>query len=328
VTSSSSGAGPAVTGAVTVGIDLGGTGTRLVALGQAGVLRSRLTVPTRHQPAADPGQLITSLAAQIQDAARGARLDGVGIGASGPVDPEGIIRNDATLPAYSHIPLAPLLTARLGVPCAIDNDAVAAALGENTYGAGQHSPALLAITLGTGVGVALLHGTTPYRGSDGVHPEAGHIPVPGPPAPCYCGLPVCWEQLASRTALDTATGHATDEMATAAAAGDPRSGQVFDRYARHVGTGLATLLTVFRPARVVVGGSVAQYLPLLRPGIDRALDRSGPFAWKPPIAAAELGEYSGAIGAAILPGTTGAGQGQARPAPTAAPPPAGPSPAP
>ena len=316
MTSSSSGAGPDVTGAVTVGIDLGGTGTRLVALGQAGVLWSRLTVPTRHQPAADPGQLITGLAAQIQDAVRGARLDGVGIGASGPVDPEGIIRNDATLPAYSHVPLVPLLTARLGVPCAIDNDAVAAALGENTYGAGQHSPALLAVTLGTGIGVALLHGATPYRGSDGVHPEAGHIPVPGPPAPCYCGLPVCWEQLASRTALDTATGHATDEMATAAAAGDPRSGRVFDRYAGHVGTGLATLLTVFRPARVVVGGSAAQYLPLLRPGIERALDRSGPFAWKPPIAAAELGEYSGAIGAAILPRAIGAGQAQARPAGT------------
>ncbi len=311
MTSSSAGTGPDVTVAVTVGIDLGGTGTRLVALDQAGVLRSRVSVPTRHEPAADPGQLITGLAAHIQDAASGARLDAVGIGASGPVDPEGIIRNDATLPAFSHIPLAALLTARLGVPCAIDNDAVAAALGENIYGAGQHSPALLAVTLGTGIGVALLHDTTPYRGSDGVHPEAGHIPVPGPSAPCYCGLPACWEQLASRTALDAATGHATDEVATAAAAGEPRSRQVFDRYAGHVGAGLATLLTVFRPARVVVGGSVAQYLPLLRPGIDRALDRSGPFAWKPPIAAAELGEYSGAIGAAILPGATGAGQGPA-----------------
>jgi len=302
-----------VTTLVTVGVDLGGTGTRLVALDPAGVLWSRLTVPTRHELAADPGQLITDLSAHIQDAAGGARLDAVGIGASGPVDPGGIIRNDATLPAYSHILLAPLISARLGGPCVIDNDAVAAALGENTYGAGQHSPALLAITLGTGIGVALLQGTTPYRGSGGVHPEAGHIPVPGPPAPCYCGLPACWEQLASRTALDAATGHATDEMATAAAAGDQRSRQVFDRYAGHVGTGLATLITVFRPARVVVCGSAAQYLPLLRPGIDRALDRSWPFSWKPPIAAAELAEYSGAIGAAVLPRVTCPGRNSVSP---------------
>ena len=157
------------------------------------------------------------------------------------------------------------------MPCVIDNDAVAAALGENSYGAGQHSPALLAITLGTGIGVALLHGSTPYRGADGVHPEAGHIPVPGPPAPCYCGLATCWEQLASRTALDAATGHATDQVAAAARDGDQHSRQILDRYAEHVGAGLATLTTVFRPARIVVGGSSAQYLPLLRPGIDRAL---------------------------------------------------------
>jgi len=323
VTSPSSAADPDVTAAVTVGIDLGGTGTRLVALDPAGVLRSRLTVPTRHERPADPGQLITGLTALIQDAASGARLDAVGIGASGPVDSHGIIRNDATLPAYSNIPLAPLITARLGVPCAIDNDAVAAALGENSYGAGQHSPALLAVTLGTGIGVALLHGTTPYRGSDGTHPEAGHIPVPGPAAPCYCGLPVCWEQLASRSALDAATGHATDEMAAAAKAGDQPSRQVFDRYAGHVGAGLAALLTVFRPARVVIGGSAAQYLPLLRPGINRALDRSRPFVWKPPIAAAGLGESSGAIGAAILPRVAGASQQPAPGTPRPVEPPAG-----
>ena len=301
MTSQSPGPGPAVTAAVTVGIDLGGTGTRIVALDHAGLLCSRISVPTRHDPAADVSQLISGLAALIQDAAGGARLEAVGIGASGPVDRGGVIRNDATLPGYSHIPLAQLITARLGVPCAIDNDAVAAALGENTYGAGQHSPVLLAITLGTGIGVALLHDGTPYRGSDGVHPEAGHIPVPGPPAPCYCGLATCWEQLASRTALDTATGQATDQMAAAATAGDERSRQIFDRYAEHVATGLATLTTAFRPARIVVGGSAARYLPLLRPGIDRALTRSQPYAWKPPVAAAELGEYSGAIGAAVLP---------------------------
>jgi glucokinase len=301
------------TAAVTVGIDLGGTGTRLVALDHAGVLWSRLSVPTRRDQAPDISQLITGLAAHIQDAAGGARLEAVGIGASGPVDPGGIIRNDATLPAYSHIPLAQLITARLGVACAIDNDAVAAALGENTYGAGQHSPALLAITLGTGIGVALLRDSAPFRGSDGAHPEAGHIPVPGPPAPCYCGLATCWEQLASRTALDTATGHATDQIAAAATAGDQHARQVFDGYAGHVGSGLAALITVFRPARVVVGGSAARYLPLLRPGIDRALTRSRPYAWTPPVAAAELGEYSGAIGAAVLPRVTSASRSPAAP---------------
>ena len=290
---------PETAAGVTVGIDLGGTGTRLVALDRAGAVRSRISVPTRHAPAVDAAQLVTELGGQVRDAA-GGRLTGVGIGASGPVDPGGVIRNDATLPAYSHIPLGQLLGDHLGVPCAIDNDAVAFALGENAYGAGRRSPLLLAVTLGTGVGVALLRDGAPYRGSDGVHPEAGHIPVPGPPAPCYCGLATCWEQLASRTALDAATGRNTDEAAAAAAAGDPSGREVFDRYAGHVGGGLAALITVFRPARVVIGGSAARYLTLLRPGIDRALSRCAPYNWNPPIAGAELGELSGAIGAAVL----------------------------
>jgi glucokinase len=286
--------------AVTVGIDLGGTGTRLVALDGAGAVHARHSVATCHEPAIGASRLVAGLTAQIRDVAADAVLDAVGVGASGPVDARGIIRNDDTLPAYSHIPLTELMSAELNVPCAIGNDAVAAAVGENTYGAGQHSPVLLAITLGTGVGVALLIDNAAYRGSDGVNPEAGHIPVPGPPAPCYCGLETCWEQLASRTALEVATGPATAELAALATAGDQRSRHIFDRYGEHVGIGVAALTTIFRPARVVLCGSVARYLPLLRPGLDRARTRTPPFSWTPPVVAAELGEYSGAIGAAVL----------------------------
>ena len=290
--------------AVTVGIDLGGTGTRLAAVDRDGAVRARRSVTTRREPGVDASSAVTGLAELILATAGNARLTAVGVGASGPVDPAGIIRNDATLPAYSHIPLVPLLADRLGVPSVIDNDAATAALGENAFGAGRQSPALLAVTLGTGIGVAMLHGSTPLRGSDGMHPEAGHIPVPGPPAPCYCGLATCFEQLASRRALDRLTGGATEDLAIAASAGDEPAREIFDRYAGHVGAGLATLTTVLRPARVVIGGSVARYLPLLMPGIDRALSRPEPFDWRPPVVAAALGEYSGAIGAAVLARTT------------------------
>jgi glucokinase len=262
---------------VTMGVDLGGTGTRLVALDYSGTARSALSTSTRRDIPASISQLIVDLDALIHEVAGGAVLDAVGIGASGPVDSRGIIRNDDTLPAYSHIPLTDLVAARLAAPCVIDNDAVAAATGENACGAGEQSSSLLAITLGTGVGVALLIGNAPYRGSDGIHPEAGHIPIPGPPAPCYCGLATCWEQLASRTALDALTGNATAEVATKAAAGDQVCRRIFERYGEHVGVGLSTLTAIFRPARVVICGSPAQYLPLIKPGISRALTRAQPF---------------------------------------------------
>lgn len=269
-------------GAVTVGIDLGGTGTRIIALGPGGSVIREQTLPTT--PSA--GDALAVLASGITTVTGSAALAGIGIGASGPVDRDGVIRNDDTLPAYSHIPLTSLLTDRFGVPCTIANDAVAAAIGENTYGAGQCSDSLLMVTLGTGIGVAMLTPAGPFQAADGSHPEGGHIPVPGPPALCYCGLPVCWEQLASRGALDALIAD--------------RAADAFTVYGQRVGAGMATLLTFFRPARIVIGGSVAQYLPQFASGYEQALDRPGEFSWTPPYAQAELGALSGAVGAAVL----------------------------
>jgi glucokinase len=283
---------------VTVGIDLGGTGTRIVLLDATGAIHEQYSLPTPHD--LEPGIAVANLIAPVAAAARGSNLIGVGIGASGPVTPGGIITNDETLPAFSHVPIATLIQEALDVPCVIDNDAVTAAIGENAYGAGESSPALLTVTLGTGIGVAFLCDDQPFRGGDGVHPEAGHIPVEGGPAPCYCGLPVCWEQRASRTALDVLTGGNTAEVASLAASGDRDASQLFGAYGREVGRGLSSLLTIFRPERVVLGGSAAQYLALFAPGLDAAIRRNGAFAWAPPYARAALGPLSGAVGAAAM----------------------------
>jgi glucokinase len=268
--------------AVTVGIDLGGTGTRIIALGPGGAVLREQTLPTT----SSAGDALTVLASGITNVTGSAALAGIGIGASGPVDRDGVIRNDDTLPAYSHIPITSLLSDRFGVPCDITNDAVAAAIGENTYGAGQRCDSLLMVTLGTGIGVAVLTLDGPFRAADDSHPEGGHIPVPGPLAPCYCGLGTCWEQLASRSALDTLIADGTADA--------------FTTYGQRVGTGVATLLTIFRPARIVIGGSAAQYLPQFASGFEQALNRSGEFSWTPPYAQAELGPLSGAVGAAVL----------------------------
>lgn len=284
---------------VTVGIDLGGTGTRLVALQHDGIIadeRTISTAPAGTEPAAAVAQLIGQIRFVI--AHRG--LDGVGIGASGPVDSGGIIRNDDTLSAFSHIDLVDVLTRQLGVRCVIDNDAVTAAVGERHYGAAQLSSHLMMVTLGTGVGVAMLTGDGPVRAADGSHPEAGHLAVPGPPAPCYCGFATCWEQVASRTALDQMTGNRTAELAAVARAGDGDATALFHAYGQQVGVGLANLLGIYRPDQVVIGGGASRYLSLWERGLSAAIMRAGPFAWAPPLAQARLGALSGAVGAAVL----------------------------
>jgi len=148
--------------------------------------------------------------------------------------------------------------------------------------------------------VALLCHGHAARTADGSHPEAGHLAVNGPSAPCYCGLPTCWEQLASRTALDRLTDNRSTELAIKARTGDPDAAAVFDVYGRRVGTGLGTLLTLVKPDRVVIGGGAARYLDLAETGIRRSLRRAPGFTAVLELRAAELGDLAGAIGAAIL----------------------------
>jgi glucokinase len=283
---------------ITIGVDLGGTGTRIVAVGANGSILAEEIRPTPN--GVPPEKAFAELVEAIRGLAGPARIIGVGIGASGPVDRDGIIRNPDTLPSFSDVPLTAWISESLDAPCLIDNDAAAAALGEYELGAGRGSRGLVVVTLGTGIGVGVLCDGQPFRTADGSHPEAGHIGVPGPPAPCYCGLATCWEQLASRTALEQLTADRTESLAGSARAGDADAQACFTTYGERVGAGVATLVTVFGPDRVVLGGSSAQYLDLFRAGVDLALRRRGSFHHPVSVVAAELGPQSGAIGAASM----------------------------
>ena len=289
---------------VTLGVDLGGTGTRIAVLGADGEVVRGKSFPTL---TGDPAAAVAGLVTALTDIADGHHVSAVGIGASGPVTAGGIIENPATLPAYAGVDLPGAIEQVTGWPCVIDNDAAAAAVGEYAYGAGRGSCSCLTVTLGTGVGVAVIVGGKLVRAADGSHPEAGHIAVPDAPGPCYCGLPSCWEQAASRTALEEIAGETAADArlgmaAVAAAARDGDSGAVrtFELYGQHVAAGLGTLLTIFRPDRVVLGGSAARHYGLFAASLDSALSRSEHYRWNPPIVAAELGDIAGAIGAAVL----------------------------
>lgn len=286
------------TPAVTIGIDLGGSGTRIVALDTAGQPAGRDTTPTLTDT--DQTAAVRALADRISQVAAGRPIDAIGIGASGPLDAAGIIHNHATLPAFSDLELTRSLEAAFGVRCVIDNDAATAALGELTYGAHRDSRALLTVTLGTGIGAAFIDNGHLFKTVKGTHPELGHIAVPGPGAPCYCGLATCWEQLASRTALTRQLGRDPDTAATQAHSGDTTTALLFDRYGHHVGTGLSTLLCMFQPTHIVLGGGAARYFDLFDAGMRCALQRSDPFVPSAVISRSSLGADAGALGAAAL----------------------------
>lgn len=162
------------------------------------------------------------------------------------------------------------------------------------------------ITLSTGVGVCVLNDGRPHRGGDGLHPETGHPPVPGAPAPCYCGLSACWEQKASRTALDRRCrafagpgagppGALAELAVSRARSGDPAARELFRQHGNDIGVGLGMLPAVFGPP-ASSSAAAPRYLDLFSPGIQQAIGRHHPAE----LHAAGLGDLAGAIGAAEI----------------------------
>lgn len=289
---------------VRIGVDLGGTATRMVAVRPDGTLAAERVIATAAL-GADPREGVAALVRAVEKLGTGFSLVGVGIGASGPIDSDGIIRNRDTLPNLSDLSLPDAMESRLEVPVTIDNDSVAFAVGEWRFGAGRGASSIIGVTLGTGIGAAYVDGVGPFRGGDGEHPEGGHISVPTAPGPCYCGLESCWEQAASRRALERliereGPWHDVNAAGDAARAGVEAAVALFERYGDAVGGGLVTLCSLFRPRRVVIGGGAAAYADLFLPSTMRAIARPAPYRTTCELRVSELGALAGAIGAACL----------------------------
>jgi glucokinase len=295
-------------GRAVIGIDIGGTGTRVVAISPELDVLAQRTIPSPRSFTG--GTAAAFLRSQIEQITQGFELAAIGIGASGPIDADGIIRNPDTLPAFTGEPFVAELADAFKVPALIDNDAVCAAVAEHRIGAGRGSDGLLHVTLGTGIGVSFLANGVPVRGSDGRHPEAGHIAVSVQTPRCYCGRHSCWEQAASRQTLQRTAGavlgrSATDssvigELASRAESGDEDALAVFHDYGVSVADGLATLLAVHRAGTVVIGGSAATHFRLYREAIDQSLRRLDDWISDAEVLPTELDDHGGAIGGALL----------------------------
>jgi glucokinase len=292
---------------VAIGIDLGGTATRFVSLDARGHVWSHFVVGTPAIGSAD--ELGDFVAEKVVEVAAGREVASVGVGASGPIDANGVIQNPATLPAFTGVDLLPNLQKAFDLQPVIDNDAVTAAIGEARLGAGRSNPSMLMITLGTGVGVCLLQEGQPFRAADGSHPEAGHLSIGGADAPCYCGRLACWEQVASRRALQASssalfdeplgTAEDIDRAAQLTNSGDGSALAMFTNYGRRLAEGLSNLISAYGANFVVIGGSGSNYLPFYGPAMrEHLLEIQDCFPI--PIVGAQLGADGGAIGAALL----------------------------
>jgi glucokinase len=288
-----------------LGLDVGGTNSKLAVVAadaDGGRLLATASVPTG---AGDPAEVLGRLAAVATElvaahgpvAAAGVGLPGLFDEASGRV-----VFLPNLPPAWTGQPVAGPLGGRLGVPVALLNDARAFTLAESRMGAAAGCPTVVCLTLGTGVGGGVVVDGRLRFGPHGRAGELGHqvIEVGGPP--CGCGNRGCVEAFAAGAALCRLGGHATPEAVfAAAAAGDGRAAAAVRSVVGRLAVGIANLVTILWPERVVVGGGVAaageELFGPLRAAVAASAPLVDPGAYE--IVPAALGPAAGAIGAAL-----------------------------
>jgi glucokinase len=183
---------------LSIGIDIGGTKVAAGVVDVDGGLRELLHRETPSGSARDVEDTVASLVAELR---RRHEVVAVGIGAAGFVDSARATVLFSPHLAWRHEPLRDAVHRRTGMSVVVENDANAAAWAEWRFGAAQNEPDLVCLTLGTGIGGALVLGGQLYRGRNGVAGEFGHQQLVPDGQPCECGNRGCWEQYASGNVL-------------------------------------------------------------------------------------------------------------------------------
>lgn len=263
-----------------VGVDLGGTTTKIAFLSTYGEILHKWEIPTDKS---DSGKHIIVHIAKSIDAkleqldVEKEQLIGIGMGAPGPVEMRrGIIYEAINLGWSENTPLKDLIEKETGLPAVIDNDANCAALGEMWKGAGNGAKDLVCVTLGTGVGGGVITKGEIVHGIRGAGGELGHITVvPEGGYSCNCGKTGCLETVASATGvvrvahekLKSSTEDSVlrdlkaigaKQVFDAARAGDSLALKIVDQLAYYLGLSLANLGNVVNPEKIVIGGGVSK----------------------------------------------------------------------
>jgi glucokinase len=307
----------------TIGVDVGGTKVLAGVVDPAGKV---LAETRRHTPAHDVSGTLATIIEVIRELAVGREIEAVGIGAAGWIDERRSTVLFAPNLAWKDEPLRDKVAAEVGLPVVVENDANVAGWAEYRFGAAEAADSSILLTVGTGIGGAVVLGGMLVRGAHGIAAEFGHtLAVPGGHL-CGCGRRGCLEQYASGRALvrearriaTTDPGRARDLLAradsepqridgptvtSAAQAGDEAARAAFAEVGRWLGIGMADLIQVLDPEMIVVGGGVIEAGELLlapaRAACAEALAQRSrlPFAV---IRAAEMGAHAGVVGAGDL----------------------------
>lgn len=299
---------------VSIGIDVGGTNLRIgVFAGQQLLEEVRFQANYTHvcqqQAPAQAWQTILHVTAQaLQPLLQRYTVAAVGIGFPGFISPDsGVLAQSPNLPGLINVNLGQDLSALLGLPVRVENDANAAAYGEYCQ-LGAPPGGLLYLGLGTGLGAGLIVHGQPWTGQHGYALEAGHIIVVPQGRLCGCGNRGCVEQYASATGISRGYEALTGEWLTAQAiaaralAGEGQAQSIYAEAGAQLANALASILKIVDVAQVVLGGGVMAAWPLLSTAFEQRLaqDLIPVLRGKINVHCAAANDRAGMLGAALL----------------------------
>ncbi|MET0511393.1 MAG: ROK family protein [Thermoleophilaceae bacterium] len=314
----------------TAGVDLGGTKIQTVVLsGEEVVGSSRVLTPQTGRPSDVIDAIVGTIRTSLEAAAvTEANLGGIGIGTPGEIEPDaGAVLLAANVPGFSdRVELGPLVSAALdGTTVTVDNDVRVGVLGEYHRGAGRPYENLLGVWVGTGVGGGVILDGVLHDGR-GAAGEFGHMVVNPGGRRCSCGRRGCVEAYAGRVSMERRArrlvkrGHKTSLFrimkkrgrqrlssgvyARALTGDDRMAKELIEDATRALGIGLASAQNLLDLEAIIVGGGLGDRLG--QPFVDRIVAHMTPHLFvpdNPPVVLrTELGDLSGAVGAAVLAG--------------------------
>jgi len=265
-----------IDGPLVAGVDVGGTKTSVV------VTDNRARILYEHVTPTERSSLVGQIVGLVDDARRQLLRDvgAVGVAIPGNVDPDdGSVRMAVNL-GITHLPLGPMLQARLGVPILVEHDARAAALwlSERAADGSTQAPANVAfLAIGTGISAGVFLDGALLRGDNGLAGEVGHVVADPDGVVCACGLRGCLETIAAGPAIARQADEAmaagrrsllsphsrAADVFRASAAGDEVAVEIIDRVADHLARAIRSLVLTLGVKRVVIGGGVAAAGPAL-----------------------------------------------------------------
>jgi glucokinase len=305
-----------------IGIDIGGTKIGGAVVDESGTILAEERVPS---PAAHADQMEDAVAAMIERLRGPYDVCAAGVAAAGFVDSKKGIIYYAPNIQWREEPFLDEMRGRVELPLVVENDANAAGWGEFRFGAGQGVGDMVMLTIGTGVGGAIIGDGRLYRGGFGAGAELGHMRVVPGGLPCGCGMRGCIEQYGSGRALhryadgladaggigkvlaarrDGNGGQLTGPIiAELIAEGDPGAMAALRELGGWIGQACASLDAILDPELFILGGGVAQIgeplLDAIRVGFFGSLPARG-YHPEPEFRVARLGNRAGAVGAADL----------------------------